>query len=229
MGSDSQGQLEAWVRGVTDVAISFDPPSSAPETGSGVGLYLLEMRGQLPLSPARPDIRQVDLGYLVTTWADEPEQAHDLLVDLCFAAMDQQGMEVELDPPEVQLWQALGVPPQPCFRVNVSLRRERLAPDTRPVLKPLVLESAAISAIRGVVQTPGKVAVPEARVEIPQLGRAATTDRKGSFLLDGVPNDARPLAIRVRARGREVTRELSARDDRSMVVITIDPTEAVHA
>ena len=102
MGSDSQGQLEAWVRGVTDAAISFDAPSSAPETGPVVGLYLLEMRGQLPLSPARPDVRQVDLGYLVTTWADEPGQAHDLLVDLCFAAMDQQGMEVEIDPPEVR-------------------------------------------------------------------------------------------------------------------------------
>jgi len=229
MGSDSQGPLEAWVRGVTDAAISFDPPSSTPEAGSGVGLYLLEMRGQLPLSPSRPNRRQVDLGYLVTTWADDPEQAHDLLIDLCFSAMDQQGMEVELDPPEVQLWQALGVPPQPCFRVNVPLRRERAAPETRPVLKPLVIESAAVSAIRGVVQTPNQVAVPEARVEIPRLGRAATTDRKGSFLLDGVPNDERPLAIRVRARGREVTRELGARDDRSMVVITIDPTEAVHA
>jgi hypothetical protein len=229
MGSDSQDQLEAWVRGVSDADISFDLPSAAPGTGTGIGLYLLELRGQLPLSPARPDRQQVELGYLVTTWAQAPEEAHQLLIDLCFAAMDQPGMEVELEPPEVQLWQALGVPPQPCFRVNVPLRRERAAPETRPVLKPLVIDSAALATIRGVVQTRDEVAVPEARVEIPQLGRAATTDRKGSFRLDGVPDDTRPLRIRVRARGREVTHEIDARDDRSFVVITIDPTEAVHA
>ena len=59
MGSDSQGLLEAWVRGVTDAAISFDPRSGAP-------------------------------GYQL------------------------------INSPEMRLWQALGVPPQPCFRANIK-------------------------------------------------------------------------------------------------------------
>ncbi len=54
MGSDSRVPPGAWVGGVTDAGISFDPPCGAP------------------------------------------------------------------DPPGVRLWQALGVPPQPCFRVNIN-------------------------------------------------------------------------------------------------------------
>jgi hypothetical protein len=154
--------------------------------------------------------------------------ANQLLVDLCFAAMDQHGMDVDLEPPETDLWQALGVPPQPAFRVNVPLRRSRPLPDTRPVLRPLMIKQAGLISITGAVRTPSDAAVPEARVEIPLLGRAATTDRDGSFRLDGIPNDKEPVRIRVRARGREVTRELGGDDDRTYVVITIDPTEALH-
>lgn len=228
MDSDSQGQLVAWVRGVSDAEISFEPPSTEHDKGSGIGLYLLEMRGDLPLSPARPDTRQLELSYLVTTWADSADDASQLLIDLCFAAMDQPDMDVELEPPETNLWQALGVPPQAAFRVNVPLRRGRAAPDTRPVLRPLMIQAAGLISITGYVRTPTDSAVPEARVEIPILGRAATTDGKGAFRLDGIPNDKRPVRIRVRARGREVTRELGGDDDRSYVVITIDPTEALH-
>jgi len=228
MDSDSQGQLLAWVRGVSDAEISFQPPATAHDPGTGIGLYLLEMRGDLPLSPARPDTRQLELSYLVTAWSDSATDANQLLVDLCFAAMDQPDLDVDLEPPETDLWQALGVPPQPAFRVNMPLRRGRAAPDTRQVLRPLMIQSAGLISITGVVRTPADLAVPEARVEIPILGRAATTDGKGAFRLDGIPNDKRPVRIRVRARGREVTRELGGDDDRSYVVITIDPTEALH-
>src|SRR5262245_13854011 len=228
MDGDSQEQLMAWVRGVSDAEVSFDAPSTTHASDAGIGLYLLEMRGDLPLSPARPDTRQLELAYLVTTWADSTDAASKLLVDLCFAAMDEHGLDVDLEPPDTGLWQALGVPPQPAFRVNVPLRRSRILPETRPVLRPLMIKSAGLISITGAVRTPSDTAVPEARVEIPLLGRAATTDRAGEFRLDGIPDDRRPVRIRVRARGREVTRDIGGEDDRSYVVITIDPTEALH-
>lgn len=228
MPSDSHDELVAWVRGISDVPISFTPPRPEPAEEAGVNLYLLEMRGNLALSPARPDRRQLELGYLVTAWADDPSEARQLLIDLCFAAMEQPGMEVELDPVDVRLWLAFGVPPQPSFRVNVPLSRGRPKPEVKPVLKPLLVEPAALSTIWGAVRTPDDSAVPEARVEVPRLGRVTTTDRHGLFRLDGIPSGRRPVQIRVRARGREVTHDVGPREDRSFLVITINPTEAVH-
>lgn len=228
MPSDSHDELVAWVRSISDAHISFTPPAPEPTEHAGVSLYLLEMRGRLPLSPARPDRRQLELSYLVTAWSDDSSEAQQLLVDLCFAAMEQPGMEVSLDPPDMQLWQALGVQPQPSFRVDVPLRRRRAEPDVQPVLKPLVVEPAALATIWGAVRTPDDSAVPEARVEVPRLGRATTTDRHGLFRLDGIPTGGRPVQIRVRARGREVTHEVGPGKDRSFLVITINPTEAVH-
>jgi hypothetical protein len=216
MLSDSQEELMAWVRGVSDAEVSFARPAPEPGDGASVSLYLIEMRGRSPLSPARVDRHQLELGYLVTASSSEASAANQLLVDLCFAAMEQPGMEVDLEPVDNRLWQALGVPPQPSFRVTMPLRRRRPAPDIRPVLKPLGIEHAAISTLT------------EARVELPDVGRAAMTNRVGAFRLDGVPQGKRPVRVVVKARGREVTRDIGAREARSPVVITINPTEAVN-
>ncbi|HYI22458.1 MAG TPA: hypothetical protein VEX62_07460 [Candidatus Limnocylindrales bacterium] len=228
MLSDSQEELMAWVRGVSDAEVSFARPAPEPGDGASVSLYLIEMRGRSPLSPARVDRHQLELGYLVTASSSESSAANQLLVDLCFAAMEQPGMEVDLEPVDNRLWQALGVPPQPSFRVTMPLRRRRPAPDIRPVLKPLGIEHAAISTLTGYVLTPDQAAVPEARVELPDVGRAAMTNRVGAFRLDGVPQGKRPVRVVVKARGREVTRDIGAREARSPVVITINPTEAVN-
>lgn len=228
MVSDSRDHLLAWVRSVADVPVSFARPSPDPVEDSAVNLYMLEVRGRLAHSPTRPDRRQLELGYLVTTASPEPADAQQLLIDLCFAAMEQPGIEIDLEPPDLRLWHALGLPPQPSFRVKLPLRRPRPAPEVKPVLEPLIIQPAALASISGVVRTPEQVAVPEARVEIPLLGRAATTDRAGTFRLDGIPDDGRTLRVRVRARGREVTHEIGGRDDRSFVVITLNPAEAVH-
>jgi hypothetical protein len=69
-------------------------------------------------------------------------------------------MDVDLEPPETDLWQALGVPPQPAFRVNMPLRRSRPLPDTRPVLRPLMIKQAGLISITGAVRTPSDAAVP---------------------------------------------------------------------
>ncbi|CAN5649633.1 hypothetical protein BH23CHL6_BH23CHL6_01170 [soil metagenome] len=224
---DSHDLLENLVKGVSDAQVSFARPSPEPAEGTGVSLCLLDLRGGLSSSPARQGHHQLQLGYLVTAWAAEPVEAQQLLVDVCFAAMEQPGMEVDLDPPGAELWQALGVPPQPSFRITVPLRRRRPEHEVKPVLKPLVVQSAALVTLSGVVRTADDTAVPQARVDIPNIDRTATTDRRGRFQLDGVPSDGGPLRIRVRARGREVTREVTERDDRSFVVITLNPTEAV--
>jgi len=226
--TDSRDQLTAWVRSVSEADISFARPSAATPQGTSVDLYLLEMRGAMPLRPTRPDVRQIELSYLVTASAEDRADAEALLVDLCFAVMDQPSLDIDLDPPPIALWQALGVPPQPSFRVGVAVRRKHDI-EIRPVLHPLIVQPAPISTITGIVRTPESLPVPDARVEVPLVGTYAITDRRGRFRLDGIPGDRRPLRIVVTARGREETRDLSANDDRSDVVITINPAEAVHA
>jgi hypothetical protein len=226
--TDSQQQLVAWVKSVSSAEISFAPPSQEPGDGARVHIYLLEMRGQLPLSPNRPDTRQVELGYLVTTSSADPAEAEQLLVDLCFAAMDQPGMDVETIPPDPQIWEALAVAPQASFKVTVPLRRRRREPEVKPVLKPLVFEPAALVRLAGAVRTSEGTPIPEARVEVPALDRVSTTDRHGLFRLDGVPRNGQPIRIHVKARGREATHELGPDDERSFVVITLEMTEAVH-
>ena len=226
--TDSRDQLTAWVRSVSDANISFAPPSAAVPQGTTVNLYLLEMRAAMPLRPVRPDVRQIELSYLVTASADDRADAEALLVNLCFAVMDQPALEVDLEPPPYALWEALDVSPQPSFRVNVpSLRRHEI--EVKPVLHPLVVQPSPLGHVTGVVRTSDGVPVADAHVEVPLVGSRALTDRRGRFRLDGLPGDRRPLRILVSARGREVTRDLSANDDRSDVVITINPAEAVHA
>jgi hypothetical protein len=43
-----------------------------------------------------------------------------------------------------------------------------------------------------------------------------------------VPRGKQPVRIRVTARGRQVEQVLGSRDDRSSLVITINPLEAVN-
>jgi hypothetical protein len=143
------------------------------------------------------------LRYLVTTWAQEPEEAHRLLDELVFAAMDAPAFEVELSPLAVETWVALDIVPQPCFVLCVPLRRERTEPETKLVLVPLEVRQAAIVDLWGTVLGPGDVPLMGAFVELPALHIRTRTDAKGRFRFAAVPRESDAWHLLVKAKGRQ--------------------------
>lgn len=214
-------RLREWIQRVLDVPVpSLSPPSDA-RTGRGVSLYLLELADRPPPRGGgrRPSL-QLSLRYLVTTWADDPEEAHRLLGELVFAAMEQAEFEVELDPVPAATWAAFGVKPQPSFVLCVPLRRERLEPPAKLVREPVVIRETLMTTLRGIVLGPDDAPLARAVVEIPSLQLSTRTDLKGQFTLSNVPAEPRTKSLRVRAKGREldIAVEQPASEDQVVVI-----------
>jgi hypothetical protein len=226
MAESTDSDLTAWVRRVVPgVNVSLERPALDQPAGRGVGLYLFELRERPPMRNTRREPLQLAVQYLVRAWAPDPADAHALLLDLAFAAMEEADFEVELDPPPPELWTALGVPPSPTFRIGVPVRRARPQPVVKPVLHPLVVEPAAFGTLAGWVRTPDDEAIVGATVEVPDLERRSTTDRQGRFRFEALPGRGRRLELRVRAKGREVWATVAGDEDREAVLIRLDPLE----
>ena len=102
-GKDSSAEsvdrnLQDWVASVhSGIAISLNPPAAHP-SGRGVGLYLMEILNVPSRITARPAPLHLNLRYLVTSWSDSPEDAHNILAELAFAALKKPDFEIELEP-----------------------------------------------------------------------------------------------------------------------------------
>jgi len=196
-------RLKEWVQKVLDIpAPSLTPPSDGQE-GRGVSLYLLEMVDRPPpRTDKRPPLR-LSLRYLVTTWAEEPEEAHRMLGELAFAAMENPELEAEVEPIPIATWAAFGVAPRPSFILQAPLRKELPERPTKYVLEPIVVKRVAITALRGVVLGPDDIPIGRALVEIPTLRLSARTNAKGQFTLSGVPSEPPVKELHIRAKGQE--------------------------
>jgi hypothetical protein len=199
-------RLSEWVRGAVreGVEIRLDPPRRTTD-GASVGLYLLDL---VPTPPARGTKRpplQFSARYLVTTRAAEPAEAHRLLGELLFAAMESTDFEVELDPLPLAAWSSFDVAPQPSFMLRVPVRRERPEMPVKLVRQPPVIRTVPVTTLHGVVQGPSGMPVAGARVEVPGLGVSTSTDFKGRFRFGNVPADDTAFEIKVSARGREMS------------------------
>ncbi|MDQ5824430.1 MAG: DUF4255 domain-containing protein [Chloroflexota bacterium] len=200
--------LAGWLRGfLENTGVSLSPPGQK-EGSSGVSLYLLELADKPPSrSTDRPPL-QLQLRYLVTTWAEQPEEAQRLLGEVVFAAMERDDFEVDLKPLPAATWTAFGTPPQPSFMLCVPLRRARPSKATPLVRKPLTIEAAPVSSLYGVVVGvlgTERAPLAEARVELPALHLHTSTDREGRFIFATVPGQPVSTRLFVRARGREKT------------------------
>lgn len=197
-------RLKTWVgRVLPDAPVSLALPDANP-TQRGVGLYLLELAPAPVLrtscATSRPPLRLV-LCYLVTTHADSPENAHRLLGDLAFAALEESELEVELSPVPIEIWAALGVPPRPAFRLRVSLERERPVPAIPRVRMPLTTRAVPAVPLFGRVLGPGDFPIPNALVELPSLGLSVRSDARGVFRFASVPSGTPLGQLEVRAKG----------------------------
>ncbi len=197
-------RLVDWAASVAEGAtISLSPPDNS-HTGRGIRLYLFDFIPQPPSGNARRLPLQLALRYLVTTWAGTPEEAHRLLGNLVFAAMESPEVQVELEPFPVEAWAAFQVIPRPAFVIRVPLRLERPEPPTKLVRKPLVVKTVPASSLYGVVLTPDDVPLAGATVELTALQRVEHTDANGYFRFAAVPADPRPSQLRIKAKGTEL-------------------------
>ncbi len=203
MIDQTDAQLRDWLTSIlTGATVSFAPPADA-QTGRGVNLYLLDL---LPMPPGGASRRlplQLTLRYLVTTWAEESEEAHRMLGDLVLAAMQNSELEVELNPIPLPAWQVFGIKPRPCFALRVPLHLERPAPPTKLVRKPLVVKTTLLTSLQGLVLTPDNVPLAGAQVGIPSLGLAARADADGRFSFPAIPIEPHVKQLSVVAKGRE--------------------------
>jgi hypothetical protein len=218
--------LKDWVLQIVGtVPVTFSFPI-APQTGQTVSLYLWALgpafASALPAGGHRLPL-QVELRYLVTTWADDPQQAHQMLGKLVFAAMDNPQFEVDLGQLPPDAWLAFGVAPRPAFVLRVPLRLERPEPD-KFVRAPLVMRGAPMTTLRGQVVTPDGLPLPGLRVVLPSLQLSSLTDAQGRFHFPAVPADSpiRQLHISGKGRDLDVTLEAPASADEP-IVIHFDP------
>lgn len=198
-------RLQDWAGTVVGaVPVSLAPPVRDEGGEAAVSLYLLGLAESPSPRTSGPQPLQLQLRYLVTASSPEPEEAHRLLAELLFAALDTEKMQVEMEPVPLALWQAFGVAPRPAFTVRVPLIKERKTRPVRRVLEPLVVETARLARLEGVVLGPGDVPLAGARVELPALNVSTRTDFQGRFHFAAVPQDATG-ALRVQARGQELS------------------------
>ena len=205
-------QLMDWVQRILETSqITLSPPNNS-QSGQGVSLYLMSIASAFPShAGGRPPL-QVALRYLVTTWADKPEDAHRLLGRLAFAAMESSEFEIEFEPLSAHDWLAFATTPRPAFVLRVPARLVRPEPDTPLVHAPLVVQSTPTTTLHGRVLGPNGIPLPDVRVELPMLQLTDRTDAQGWFRFSTVPAEPRTRQLRLSAKGRqiEVTVEQSA-------------------
>lgn len=190
-----------------NIQIAFTPPQAEPR-GRGIGVYLMELGSDPPPRSVARTPLQIALRYIVTTWADTPEEAHRMLGVLVFAAMANPDFDVQLDPPPIALWIAFGVAPRPAFLLQIALRQERQTPDKPRVKKPPALRQSPLGVLSGKVlmQADGiDIPLMGARVELPTFNLAIRTDANGTFRFPAVPVEPRLKLVRVQAKNRELS------------------------
>lgn len=203
-------RLKDWVvSAVGSVDVSLAMPTGR-DRWAGVSLYLVDVTLKPAIHSSGASARHIALRYLVTAWSDQPEDAHRLLGDLVFAAMDSADFEVEPSGASTELWQALGTPPRPSFMLVVPLKKPRVVPDAPLVRLPVVVEAAPVESFHGLVLGPGDIPLAGATVRLESLNLEARTDSAGRFLFHSIPGGSRPKSFIARAKGLQTSVTTSA-------------------
>ena len=204
MIEDIDRQLAEWVENVLGpVTFSLSPPGGG-DGERGVSCYLFELADAPPPRTLERTPLQLSLRYLITTWAAKPEQAHTMIEELVFAAMETAQFQVDLDPIPVAVWAALDVAPQPHFVLRIPLRRERPQLEPRLVRRPLGIKAVPLTSLRGRILGPEDIPLVGAVVEIPELALSTRADTEGEFRFAAVPSGSHIRQLRIRARGQEM-------------------------
>lgn len=219
-------RLKNWAESLLQIStFSLEPPRD-DRPDSGASFYLLDLVDSPPLRSAKRPPLQLSLRYLVTIWAEAPEEAHRLLGELVFAAMEHPEFEVELAPVPAATWAAFGVIPRPAVLLRVPCRQERPETPAPLVREAIEVQAVPVISLHGTVLGPGGVPLMMAAVELPSLQRYTETDAKGRFSFDGVSGEVYTKRLRVRARGRARDVELEELpSNQEPLIIHFDPLD----
>lgn len=220
MINQADRELQAWVKGLlADIDVAFGPPDQLAGKRA-VNLYLLALADPLPAWVNRELTRRIALRYLVTTWAEQEEEAHALLGTLVFAAMEKREYELNLAEIPATLWTALGIAPRPAFTLWIPCSMERPEQVTRLVRGPLVVQGAPVRSLHGIVLGPENMPIVGASVEVPTLQLRSRTDTRGKFHFAAVPGGPQGFQLVVRAKGhlQHITVEQSTLDKEPLTI-----------
>ena len=202
-------RLKEWIGSVLtgDIDISLLPPTEAGDK-KVVGLYLKDILPSAPVHGTRRAPLQVLLRYLVTSRAKDPADAHQMLGQLLFAAMENAEFEVDLEPIPAEVWTAFGTMPMPSFMLRMPLRHERPEEPVKLVRAPVEVHQSPLASMDGTVLGPEETPLANARVELTTHNLVTRTDMKGRFIFPTVPIQPATKKIRIAARGRELIKEV---------------------
>lgn len=204
-------QLQTWLKElVGDIDLGF----ALPPQDRGINLYLMALDAAPPMRGTVRSPLRVALHYLVTCWDKNPRNAHALLSEILFAALDHPEFEVLYPPID---WQSLGIPPQPAFVLRVIATRERPQPIVPRVQEPRV-ETVPSSPLSGRVLGPRDIPIVGAYVQIPSYQLSQRSDSRGAFSFPNIIGDN--IELLVRAKGIERLITVSRDDD--PIIIRID-------
>lgn len=223
---DVDQRLKDWVGTVlAGAVVSLSPPVDQGAEPL-VGLYLLDLHPSPPARGPRRRPLQILLRYLVTTSAQQPEEAHSMLWALVFAAMEEPGFEVDLEPVSASLWTAFGALPRPAFMLRLPLRFARPQQDVKFIQAPIEMQHSPMTGMGGVLMGPDDMPVANARVELIAHHLATQTDTRGRFWFAAVPAKPTVKRIRIQARGRDFAVEAEHQaGDQEPLIIHINPGE----
>ena len=220
-------RLSEWIGSVLtgNIKVSLLPPAGAGDK-KVVGLYLKDI---LPSAPTRGTRRlplQVMLRYLITASAKTQTDAHSMLGQLLFAAMEHPEYEVELEAIPAEVWTAFGTIPMPAFMLRLPLRLERPEESARLIRSPIELHQSPLASMAGTVLGPDDTPLTNARVELSTHNLVTRTDIKGRFIFPAVPTEPGQKKMRILARGRELSREIDyAKIKQEPLIIHFDVLE----
>jgi hypothetical protein len=204
MFDQADHQLKEWAAALLpEATITLEAPQEG-QAGRGVNLYLMGLaeRPATHESP-QPSLRIV-LNYLVTTWAESPEEAHRLLGELAFAALASPEFEVDFDTLPVLVWASYHLIPRPYFVLNVPVRKLREVPPLKYVTTPLSIRGAETTRLYGLTVGPDNVPLSGVQITMPALRQVQYSDARGRFVFPLVPGPPAQRMIRVKVKGREL-------------------------
>lgn len=209
MIEEADDRLRSWAEeAVPDVELCFDLPGSSNAQPS-VSLYLTRIAPAAPQRSTRRNPLDLELHYLVTAWAESTEEEHALLGRLLVASASQSEFAPDLEPPGLELWQALGLAPRPSFALRVLARHDLPIERAPRVGQVLSLRAGALRPLEGLVLGPEDTPVAGARVALVGGGRAVHTDSHGRFRLAVSEVASQPLGLQIAARGLRRRLELA--------------------
>jgi hypothetical protein len=199
-------EIRDWISSIiTGAEVVLGLPSDDAQSAQ-VGFYLMDLSQSRCARVGKLPPFKINLRYLVTARSPRAEEAHRLIGELIFAAMQKPEkeppeFEVVVEPLPVEAWAVLGAAPQASFFLHAPLRLERPEPAVPMVKEPVVLQPSPMRTLFGAVYESGGMPIMGARVELLTLGIATRTDEWGRFRFAGVPSNGQ-LKLLAQAKGQ---------------------------